>query len=57
MALVLASLVMVFVGGGFAHDLFGFIGLGDTAADIWNVARWPGAMLVAMARLRATSTT
>jgi membrane protein len=48
MTLVLASLVMIFVGGGFAHDLFGFIGLGDTAADIWNVARWPGAMLVAM---------
>ena len=48
MALVLVSLVMVFVGGGFAHDLLGFVGLGSTAADIWNVARWPGAVLVAM---------
>jgi membrane protein len=48
MALVLASLTMVFVGGRFARDLLGFAGLGSTAADIWNVARWPGAVLVAM---------
>jgi membrane protein len=48
MILVLTSLVMVFVGGRFARDLFGFVGLGPTAADIWNVARWPGAVLVAM---------
>jgi membrane protein len=48
LALVLASLVMVFVGGGFARDLLGFVGLGSTGADIWNVARWPGAVLVAM---------
>jgi membrane protein len=47
MALVLASVVMVFVGGRFARDLLGFAGLGSTAADIWNVARWPGAVLVA----------
>jgi membrane protein len=48
MALVLASLTMVFVGGDFARDLLGFAGLGSTAADVWNVARWPGAALVAM---------
>jgi membrane protein len=48
MALVLASLVMVFIGGRFARDLLGFAGLGSTGADIWNVARWPGAVLVAM---------
>jgi membrane protein len=48
MVLVLASLVMVFVGGRLSHDLLGFIGLGSTAADIWDVARWPGAVLVAM---------
>jgi membrane protein len=48
MALVLASLVLVFVGGRFAADLLGFIGLGDTGARIWNVARWPGALLAAM---------
>jgi membrane protein len=48
MAIVLASLVMVFVGGSFAHDLLGFIGLGDTGARVWNVIRWPGALAAAM---------
>jgi len=48
MFLVLASLIMVFVGGGFASDLMGFIGLGDTGAKIWSIARWPGAIAVAM---------
>jgi membrane protein len=48
MALVLASLVMVFVGGSFAEDMLGFIGLGETATQIWSVARWPGALAVAM---------
>jgi membrane protein len=48
MALVVASLAMVLVGGGFARDLLGFAGLGSTAADVWNVARWPGAVLMAM---------
>ena len=48
MALVLVSLVMVFVGGGFAEDLLGFIGLGPPAARAWNIARWPGALAVAM---------
>ena len=48
MALVLASLVMVFVGGRFAEDLLGFIGLGSTVAHVWNIARWPGAVAVAM---------
>jgi membrane protein len=47
MVLVLASLVMVFVGGGFASDLMGFIGLGPTGARIWSIARWPGAIAVA----------
>jgi membrane protein len=48
MVLVLASLVMVFVGGRVGRDLLGFVGLGSTGADIWSVARWPGAVLVAM---------
>lgn len=48
MTLVLASLVMIFVGGRFAEDLLGFIGLGPAIARIWNVARWPGALAVAM---------
>jgi membrane protein len=48
MALGLVSLTLVFVGGRFARDLLGFVGLGDTAADIWAIARWPGAVLAAM---------
>jgi membrane protein len=48
MALILASLVMVFVGGRFAEDLLGFIGLGSTTARAWDIARWPGALAVAM---------
>jgi membrane protein len=49
MVLVLATLVMVFVGGRFAQDLAGFIGLGPTAAQVWSLVRWPAAVLVAMA--------
>jgi membrane protein len=48
MSLVLVSLILVFVGGGFAEDLLGFLGLGPKVAQIWNVARWPGALAVAM---------
>ncbi len=48
MGLVLVSLTMLFVGGRFASDLFGFIGLGPTAAAVWNVARWPGALAATM---------
>ena len=48
MTLVLSCLVMVFVGGRFADDMFGFIGLGSTAAEVWSIVRWPGALLAAM---------
>jgi membrane protein len=48
MTLVLSSLIMVFVGGGFADDLFDFAGLGPTAAKVWSLTRWPGAVAVAM---------
>ena len=47
MALVLLSLVLAFVGGGFAEDLLGFVGLGSTAAQAWNLARWPAARRLA----------
>jgi membrane protein len=39
-ALALVALVSVFLGGQLADDLFGTIGLGDTAASVWRVARW-----------------
>jgi membrane protein len=48
MTLALVSLLMVFLGGGFADDVMRFIGLGPDAAEIWNVVRWPGALAVAM---------
>jgi membrane protein len=48
LALVLVTGILVFVGGGFADDLLGFIGLGPTAAKVWSIARWPAALLVAM---------
>ena len=47
-ALVLLTLILVFIGGGFAADLLGFMGLGPTAADVWAIARWPAAGLAAM---------
>lgn len=47
LVLVLSSLVLVFVGGGFAEDLLGFLGLGQTVSDVWNIARWPGAFFAA----------
>ncbi len=40
MALAIVSLFSVFLGAGLAKDLFGTIGLGDTAVVIWRVARW-----------------
>jgi len=48
MALVLITLVLVFVGGDFADDLLGFAGLGDQIAAIWAIARWPAAVGAAM---------
>ncbi len=48
MALILVSLVMVFVGGSFAEDLLGFLGLGSTIVAAWDVVRWPAALAVAM---------
>ncbi|MDQ4129792.1 MAG: YihY/virulence factor BrkB family protein [Actinomycetota bacterium] len=46
--LVSATLVLLFVGGGLARDLFGFLGLGSTAAWVWGLVRWPAALAVAM---------
>jgi membrane protein len=49
-ALGLIALVSVFLGGDVAKDLFGTIGLGDTAASIWIYARW----FVALAAMMLT---
>ncbi|MGI8750141.1 MAG: YihY/virulence factor BrkB family protein [Thermoleophilaceae bacterium] len=48
LVLGVVSVVLVFVGGQFADDLLGFIGLGSTAAKIWSIARWPAGVVVAM---------
>ncbi len=38
LALVLVTLVLVFAGGGVAHEV-----LGSATASVWRIARWPGA--------------
>jgi membrane protein len=43
MGLVLITLILVFVGGQLAKHLFGADG-----AHVWNIARWPLALIVAM---------
>ena len=48
MTLILVSLVLAFVGGRFAEDLLGFVGLGEGVARAWNLARWPAAIVMAM---------
>ncbi len=45
--LLLVVMAALFLGGGFAEDLLGSIGLGSTAAAVWSIVRWPVA-LVAM---------
>jgi membrane protein len=44
LVLMLVTVVLVFLGGSLANDVFGAIGLGDTAAEIWRYARWPLAL-------------
>jgi membrane protein len=46
--LVLITFVLIFLGGDLASDVLGLIGLGETAAGIWRIVRWPAAMLTAM---------
>ena len=48
MTLILVSLVLAFIGGRLAEDLLGFVGLGGDVAHVWNLARWPGAIAIAM---------
>jgi len=38
--LSVVALFSIFLGAGLANDLFGVIGLGDTAVDVWRFARW-----------------
>jgi membrane protein len=46
--LAIVALVSVFLGGTVAEDVFGTIGLGDTAATVWMYARWLVALTAMM---------
>ena len=48
LVLVIITMVLVFLGGGLATDVFALFGLGETAATIWKIARWPIALFTAM---------
>ncbi len=48
LTLAITTLIFVGVGGSFADDLLGFIGLGESAQLIWSIVRWPAALLSAM---------
>src|SRR3954454_21843072 len=48
LVLAVVTFVLIFVGGQVAQDLLGTIGLGGVGADIWLIARWPAALLVAL---------
>ena len=43
LALVLVTLLLMFAGGGVARDV-----LGPGAANVWRIARWPGAFASAL---------
>jgi membrane protein len=43
MALVLATVVLIFAGGGAVRDL-----LGSEVASVWRIARWPAALACAL---------
>jgi membrane protein len=41
MLLTAVSAVGVTLSGGLAEEVGGLIGVGDTAIDVWNIAKWP----------------
>jgi membrane protein len=48
MALVLLTLLAMFVGGDLADEVFNALGFGTRPAHIWSIARWPIAVAIAM---------
>ena len=48
LALIVVVLLAVFLGGGIVEDIAGGIGLGDTAATVWRIVRWPLAIAAAV---------
>ena len=45
MVLTAVSAVAVTLSGGLAREVGGLVGVGDTAIDIWNIAKWPVMLL------------
>jgi membrane protein len=47
--MVLAGLIAfaVVISGGLAEELGNVLGIGDTAVDVWNLAKWPVLLLLA----------
>jgi len=45
LVLVTMTFLLVFLGGDLASGFFGFLGLSETAADVWRYARWPMAFI------------
>ena len=50
-AFFLLSVTAVFLGDDWARSVFGQIGLGGQAVDVWDIVRWPVALLFALAAL------
>ena len=48
LVLVMITFVLIFLGGGLATDVLGWFGLGDTAASVRRIVRWPAALAAAM---------
>jgi len=48
LALFVVVLVAVFLAGGVVEDIANRIGLGDTAATVWRIVRWPLAVAAAV---------
>lgn len=48
-ALAIVTLISVFLGGGLAEDVFGWLGFGDELAGVWSYLRWAIAPLAAFA--------
>ena len=45
LALVTVTFLLIFLGGDLASGVFGFLGLGETGAQVWRYARWPMAFV------------
>ena len=47
LVLVMLTFVLIFLGGGFAADILGWLGLSESFATVWSYVRWPLALFSA----------